>query len=135
MILVTGSTGFVGRATVQTLRSAGKKVRTTVRDPAAADADSVFHIPDIDGTTDWVEALEGVDSVIHCAARAHQMNEGASEKSEYERINTAGTINLAEACLAAGTREIRFCIQHQGLWGNDRAGPTIYARLRATTCR
>jgi nucleoside-diphosphate-sugar epimerase len=65
----------------------------------------VVDVGDIGPDTDWRKAVDGVDAVIHLAARAHKVDEGPQEyESEYDRVNADGTGCLAEAAAAAGVR-------------------------------
>jgi uncharacterized protein YbjT (DUF2867 family) len=83
--LVTGANGFVGRALCTELLRRGYSVRAAVRaaDKFAGDAEPVA-IGDIDGATDWWEALCGVEVVVHLAARVHVMREtGADPLSQF----------------------------------------------------
>jgi nucleoside-diphosphate-sugar epimerase len=62
-------------------------------------------IGEIGPETDWHTALEGVDTVLHLAARAHVMRDTAANPlSEYRRVNAEGTRRLALAAAAAGVR-------------------------------
>ncbi|WP_235893081.1 UDP-glucose 4-epimerase family protein [Pelomicrobium methylotrophicum] len=125
-VLVTGATGFVGRALIPALTAAGFEVRAAVRGscpPAgrflwaegsgarAPERRSVelIRIDDIGPATRWNEALAGVDAVVHLAARVHVMEASAREAiAEYRRVNTAGTERLALAAAAAGVRRFVF---------------------------
>jgi nucleoside-diphosphate-sugar epimerase len=62
----------------------------------------------IDGQTDWKNALRGVRTVIHLAARVHVMRETSSHPlAEFRRVNAEGTANLArQAAMADATRII-----------------------------
>jgi len=105
-VLVTGATGFVGRELCTRLASRGFAVRAAVRTPGSGVADEV-RVGEIDGSTDWRAALEGVDAVIHLAARVHMM--GPAEQSrtaEYRRVNVDGTESLARQAAAAGVRRL-----------------------------
>ncbi|MEQ9491426.1 MAG: NAD-dependent epimerase/dehydratase family protein [Alphaproteobacteria bacterium] len=98
-ILVTGPTGFIGRRLVQWLSDRGFAVRPFGRDRTG----------DLSGDTDWRSGLDGVDTVIHLAGRAHVMNETESEAATvYNRINRDATEALAEQAEAAGVRRIVF---------------------------
>jgi UDP-glucose 4-epimerase len=58
---------------------------------------------------DWSAALDGVDVVVHCAARVHVMKESAADPmTEFRRVNVAGTLNLARQAAAAGVRRFVF---------------------------
>jgi nucleoside-diphosphate-sugar epimerase len=63
----------------------------------------------LDVTADWLQALKGVDVVIHAAARAHIMLEDAHDPlAEYRRVNVEGTLNLARQAAGAGVRRLVF---------------------------
>ena len=98
MILVTGATGFVGQGLVAHLRSQGLPVRLAVR---TGDAVAVG---DIGPNTDWSRALEGVDSVVHLAGRAHVTARERDALAQFRTVNAAGTERLARQAEAAGVR-------------------------------
>lgn len=103
-VLVTGATGFVGRALCGELARAGLLVRATTRSGAAPQgAAEQFVVSDIGATTEWSHALDQVDIVVHTAARAHVMDDRANSML-YTATNVAGTQRLAEAAAQAGVR-------------------------------
>ncbi len=109
-VLVTGAGGFVGRALIPVLLTAGHRVVATSRDLGAdipgATVKASF---ELDPHTDWGPALDGIDTVIHLAARVHVMAETAADPlAENRRINTAGTRKLAEDSAAAGVKRLVF---------------------------
>jgi nucleoside-diphosphate-sugar epimerase len=111
-ILVTGATGFVGSALTRRLDSAGDQVVAAVRSAAKAPAGK--HVitavcGDLGGDTNWREALQGVDAVVHLAARVHQMNDQSADPlREFRRVNTDGALNLARQAAAAGVGRFVF---------------------------
>lgn len=113
-VLVTGAGGFIGRAICAKLAMQGKKVRGAVRankgDPIGPrSAIEVVSTGSIDEKTDWSAALQGIDCVIHCAARAHMVRESPSQAlEEYRLVNVAGTRRLAEQCISHGVRRLIF---------------------------
>ena len=105
-VLVTGATGFVGRALCPALVADGHEVAAVVRNsgnPGIPENARVHVIPDIGPETEWDQALSGMDAVIHLAARAHVMEEHARDPlAEFNRINAEGTGRLASAAAKAG---------------------------------
>ncbi len=106
-ILITGATGFVGRELCSHLLAAGRDSRSAVRRPSSI-ANSVV-VGDIGPDTQWQEALAGIDTVIHLAARVHIMCDSASDPlAEFRRVNVDGTLNLAQQAAAAGVKRFIF---------------------------
>ena len=102
--LVTGANGFIGRALCAELALRGQTVRAALRSANAPlkDVETVV-VGSIDGNTDWTVALNGVDTVIHLAARVHVMKETAVDPlSEFSKVNFYGTSNLAQQAVRAG---------------------------------
>jgi nucleoside-diphosphate-sugar epimerase len=100
-VLITGATGFVGQGLVAHLTGDGRSVRRAVR---AGDEDGSVAIGDIGPDTDWTKALEGVDTVVHLAGRAHVMIRERDALAQFRKVNTAGTKRLAEQAERAGVR-------------------------------
>ncbi len=105
-VLVTGASGFIGRALCPALRQAGHEIAAQIRDqnnPDIPEGVTVHAVSDIGPDTDWTEALSGADAVVHLAARAHVLKESAADPSaEFNRINAEGTGRLASAAAKAG---------------------------------
>jgi nucleoside-diphosphate-sugar epimerase len=105
-VLVTGSTGFVGRHLCESLARSGIIVRAALRsDRAVPEIVSERVVTnEISSRTDWSSALEGVDAVIHTAARVHVLKDAAINDSLYAEVNARGTLQLAKAAARAGVR-------------------------------
>ncbi len=108
-ILLTGASGFVGGSLATKLIENGATVRCAVRSPLVLPDSEIVQVPGIDTHTAWSRHLKGIDTVIHCAGRAHVMNDlFADPLPEYRRINVGGTINLARQAVAAGVKRFIF---------------------------
>ena len=111
LILVTGSTGFVGTALVARLARDGTETRACVRHSDAAMPNGVHtvQVGGLTGDADWSHALKGVSVVVHVAARVHVMNDIAADPlTEFRRVNVEGTLNLARDAAAAGVERFVF---------------------------
>jgi nucleoside-diphosphate-sugar epimerase len=106
--LVTGGTGFVGRALVARLSAHGAPIRLAVRAPVPNAAAPTCVVGDIAGDTSWRDALDGVDTVVHLAGRAHTFGRGPEEALAFDRVNVHGTAGLVRAAAAAGVRRFVF---------------------------
>ncbi|MDC5850441.1 SDR family oxidoreductase [Vibrio europaeus] len=109
-ILVTGSTGFVGSRVVDLAIAKGEDVYGVVRriSDSATSSRQVL-VPDILSYKNWKETLEGIDCVVHCAARVHQMNEPEKDALlAYRNVNTKATITLAKEAEKAGVKKFVF---------------------------
>jgi len=100
-VLITGATGFVGQGLVGHLKAEGRPLRLAVR---AEGNDGSVAVGDIGPDTDWARALEGVDTVVHLAGRAHVMAKERDPLSQFRKVNAAGTKRLAEQAERAGVR-------------------------------
>lgn len=111
-VLLTGAAGFIGSALNTRLsREPHLLRRAAVRDRGgypSGEIDTVA-VGNIDGATDWREALKGVDVVVHLAARVHVMNDTANDGlSAFRATNRDGTLRLAEAMVREGCRRLVF---------------------------
>ena len=113
-VLVTGATGFIGCHLCADLRRRGYRVKSALHRqpdgglPRDHIGESVI-VGNIDAATDWSQALVGVDSIVHLAARVHVMREHVTNPlAAYRAINTFGTVQLARSAAAAGVRRLVF---------------------------
>ena len=105
-ILVTGATGFIGSAVCQQLT--GHNVIMTSRSDPSEKTDKFFK-KTISSTTDFSSCLEGVEVIVHTAARVHQMEESSNDPFvEFMEINCFATLNLAKQAVNAGVKRFIF---------------------------
>jgi nucleoside-diphosphate-sugar epimerase len=110
LALVTGADGFVGRYITAALMQAGWRVRRAIRStPESASNGDVFTGLELTPWTRWQTALEGVQAVVHTAARAHLSTRvQKSEQDLYMSVNVDGTRRLARSAIDAGVRDFVF---------------------------
>ena len=101
-IAVTGARGFVGRTLMTTLAARElAAVGLVRRDPDAGQR----AVGDLTTRPDLAAALDGVDVVVHLAARVHVMHETEPDPlAAFRRANVEATEHLARAAVARGAR-------------------------------
>lgn len=116
--LVTGASGFIGSRLVAQLIASGHHVRRALRyerNPVPGAQDTV--VGEIAEGTDWRKALDGVDAVVHLAARVHVMHERELDPlSACRKVNVRATRALAEAAAKSGVRRFLF-LSSAGIYG------------------
>lgn len=109
-MLVTGATGFVGRAVVSAF--AGRPLTLATRGPWPGDAPAgcrIVEVGSIGPDTRWDEALDGVDAVLHLAAHVHVAPERAvREASVFDTVNRLASLRLFEQAAEAGVSTFVF---------------------------
>lgn len=105
-VLLTGSTGFIGRhLCFKIFQDKNKFVTAIYRNNQPLKADNTVQILSIDARTEWADVLRDQEVVIHAAARTHIMNDESFDTlSEYRRVNVDGTLNLARQAADTGVK-------------------------------
>ena len=109
-IALTGASGFIGSAIVNTLKSSDVEILPLVRRRSSAPEGLKATEIDLEDFASFdAETLKGCDSLIHTAARAHIMkDESLDPLVEYRRINRDATLELAKMAASAGVKRFIF---------------------------
>ena len=128
-VLVTGATSLLGRATVSRLRERGDQVAGFQRRPGGLGV--AEHLGDVTDRGAVALALEGIETVVHLAARVS----ATGPWSAFEATNVTGTRNLVDSARDVGVARFVHvsspAVAHGGksLVGAP-AGPAVPAHVR-----
>jgi UDP-glucose 4-epimerase len=103
-VLVTGATGFVGRAVVRQLTMTGHSVTGFARTSKPCPCE--LRTGDILDQAALERAVEGADAVCHLAALT-LVRQSFDEPVRYFRVNVTGTLNLLDAMSVEARRSGR----------------------------
>lgn len=108
-LLVTGASGFVGRAVCAQL-SQRFYVTAAARSSATTGAGyAQVTVGATNGATNWTAALRGQDVVIHLVARVHVVTDISTDPlAEFRAVNVTGSVNLARQAAEAGVKRMVF---------------------------
>jgi len=112
-VLITGATGFIGRFLCNRFLTEGFIVRGTLlaseNHSSLAGGVEPVTVEPLGADTPWSQALEGVDIIIHLAARVHVMDDPLTDPlDEFRKVNVAGTARLAVEAAKAGVKRLVF---------------------------
>ena len=110
-ILITGATGFIGKALCQKLSddptcTVFPAEERLILEPLSQIKNESDRSEELsEQLASWKKVLTNTEVVIHLAARVHVMKEVTSDPlSECRRVNVNGTLNLAKQAAEAGVR-------------------------------
>ncbi len=110
-VLITGTTGFVGSAFLQYCLNKNYDVIAAVRTLSSASNATVKQaaVGDLSCSQEWSTALQGVDVVVHLAARTHVMRDTVQDPVMlYREVNTHASLNLARQSAKTGVKRFIF---------------------------
>jgi nucleoside-diphosphate-sugar epimerase len=120
-VLVTGATGFIGRALINLFDTDTLVVALRNRVGALPEAINQIEVGELSKSTIWTLAFKDIDTVIHVAGRAHVANDrGIDPISEFRRVNTDATLALAQNAANKGVRRFIF-VSSIGVNGNNNS--------------
>jgi UDP-glucose 4-epimerase/UDP-arabinose 4-epimerase len=147
-VLVTGGAGYIGSHTARALREAGREI-VVLDSLELGEEDAVLGAPLVVGDiadSDLVGRVLrefGVTDVVHFAAYK-SVGESMTSPGKYWRNNVAGSIELLEACRAAGIERFVFS-SSCSVYGTPEQVPvaedapiapeSVYAETKATVER
>jgi nucleoside-diphosphate-sugar epimerase len=110
-IVVTGANGFVGSHLCRALQSRGMAYRAVVREGAQAPPGTadLVRLPSLDTHTDWATVLQDASTVIHLAARVHQLQDTSADPLQaFRASNLHATLQLARCAQKMGVQRFIF---------------------------
>lgn len=129
MLLVTGASGYLGRAALRELVQHGHSVRTTSRLASVEPGGDVAFYDMGSEEPPPVTLFEGISSVLHCAGLAHRR----ATESEYQEINVTATAQLAEAAATAGVAQFVF-VSSMNIVPAEAGAPDAVATVWPAPC-
>ena len=110
-LLITGATGFIGKALVAELMRQNFNISIAVRQKTNLFPDKVkqFVVGDFESNPDFSTSLAEVDCVIHLAGKAHVLDKSTVAALDgFRKINSELTLNLAKQAVIAGVERFIF---------------------------
>ena len=126
-VLLTGATGFIGKALVAELMQKNFDVSIVVRQKTNLFSDKVkqFVVRSFESNPDFSFSLFETDCVIHLAGIAHLKGKAKeSTLDQFRKINTELTLNLANQAKTAGVERFIF-LSSIGVNGNQNNQPFL----------
>lgn len=123
-VLITGGSGFIGQHVARALQTRSRPIRLASRRPRLPDTEP--EVVSLQGTgqrpEDWRKSVDGCDSIVHLAARAHVLKEAAADPlAAFREANLQLTLACAQAAINAGVRRFIF-VSSIGVHGNQTDG-------------
>ena len=124
-ILITGGAGFIGSVISSYLLYNGYELAVvddlSTGHKEVVDKRATFHQESILDKSFLIKVLEGIDTVIHCAAKS-LVDESVQKPDLYEQVNYQGTKVLLDVMEQLGVRKIIFS-STAAVYGDTKTQP------------
>ncbi len=102
-VFLTGGTGYLGEHVARALLEAGHEVTALARSPergaALRGGGATVVLGDLEDSTTWAEALDGMEGLVHTAAVVESWS---ADPERFDRINVVATLDLLDRARAFG---------------------------------
>jgi uncharacterized protein YbjT (DUF2867 family) len=125
-VLVTGASGFIGRAVVDALLQQGHDVVCASRRPAPGGATCqglAVDFAQVPAAAWWTPRLSGIDAVVNAVGILRER-----DGQTFRTLHAEAPIELFTACAAAGVRQV---VQISALGADDRAESRYHRTKKA----
>ncbi|WP_318484278.1 NAD-dependent epimerase/dehydratase family protein [Photobacterium leiognathi] len=119
-ILLTGSSGFIGKFLLK-----NKDIHRVVTRDKSKESQNSFYVDSFCSETNWEGAFSNIDCIIHLAGIAHKK---AVIENDYFKVNTQGTLKLANDAVKAGVKRFVF-VSSIGVNGLSTESGTQFSSL------
>ncbi len=103
-IVITGSSGFVGRNLINYFQKSLFEIIALQR----KNQKCPYFIRDLNDGKNLSKILSGADVIIHCASKVHCFDKSKNDLDEYRKVNVMGTKNLAKYAIKNGVKRFIF---------------------------
>ncbi|HRG69561.1 MAG TPA: NAD-dependent epimerase/dehydratase family protein [Saprospiraceae bacterium] len=104
-VFLTGASGLLGSHILEHLLTAEYSLKLLIRSPIISAEDSRTVVGDLLDPTSYEDSLNGIDTIIHCAA---MVSYDSKDRKQLYKINVEGTRSLVNAALFSGVKNFIF---------------------------
>jgi UDP-glucose 4-epimerase len=126
-VLITGGAGYIGSVIASYLLDNGFEVAVvddlSTGNKGSVDKRAIFHQGSILEESFLMKALNGIDAVIHCAAKS-LVEESFASAQLFSQVNTDGTSTLLKAMTQTGVNKIIFS-STAAVYGEAKDNPLL----------